>query len=165
MKQAKHHAEKKKRPKYWSYNPIPPYMHSPHPCPFRSWVFYSSQYHQSYCKREATTVQEILKIRDRRLLQSHGSTHRMQSVCDNIPTTLPSDLESVGYHSKCYRRFTAHLDRLKDDTNEEEEEASTSRQHHSPRKSTSVGSHGPLFPPECIFCEKLEIKGADRRIE
>jgi hypothetical protein len=58
----------------------------------------------------------------------------------------------------------AHLDRLKDDTNEEEE-ASTSRQHHSPRKSTSVGSHGPLFPPECIFCEKLEIKGADRRTE
>ena len=111
-------------------------------------------------------LQEILKIRDRRLLQSHGSTHRMQSVCDNIPITLPSDPESVGYHSKCYRRFTAHLDRLKDDTNEEEEEeASTSRQHHSPRKSTSVGSHGPLFPPECILCEKLEIKGADRRTE
>lgn len=93
-------------------------------------------------------LQDILKIRDRRLLQAHGSNHRMQSVCDSIPTTLPSDLESVGYHKQCHQRFTAHLDRWKDDTNDAEEEASTSGQHHSPRKSTLVGSHVQLFPPD-----------------
>lgn len=40
-------------------------------------------------------LQQIHKIRDRRLRHSHDSPHRMQSVCEQIPTTLPTDLEKV----------------------------------------------------------------------
>jgi hypothetical protein len=32
---------------------------------------------------------------------------------------------------------------------------------HSPRKHSA----GPVFPPEYIFCEKVEIKGVDRKTE
>ena len=41
-----------------------------------------------------------------------------------------------------------------------EPKASTS-QVHSPRRHST----GPIFPPECIFCEKVEIKDADRKKE
>lgn len=99
-------------------------------------------------------LQEFNKIRDLRLQHSHDSPHRMQSVCDQIPTTLPTDLQRVGYHRGCYQHFTRHLNRLQD----EQHAATTSERHHSPRKSVSAASHGPIFPPECIFCETLEIK-------
>lgn len=104
-------------------------------------------------------LQQLLTIRDQRLHQSHESPYRMQPVCDQIPTTLPDDLESVGYHRQCYVRFTANLHWLGDDT---EPEASTSQRHLSPRKSSSAG---PIFPPECIFCGKPEIKDGDRKTE
>ena len=77
----------------------------------------------------------------------------MESVCAQVPTILPGDLESVGYHRKCYMSFTKNLHRLRDDT---EPEPSTSQRHHSPRKPG--GSAGYVFPPECIFCETVEIK-------
>ena len=80
-------------------------------------------------------------------------------MCDQIPTALSDDLESVGYHRQCYVRFTANLRRLEDDT---EPVASTSLRHHSPRKLTSGG---PIFPPECIFCGKTEIKDGYRKTE
>lgn len=107
-------------------------------------------------------LQQLHKIRDRRLHQSHESPYRMQSVCDQIPTTLPDDLKSTGYHRQCYQRFTCNLHLLGDDT---EPEASTSQWHHSPRKLSSAGSAGPIFPPECIFCDKIEIKDGDRKTE
>ena len=104
-------------------------------------------------------LQYLHKIRDRRLQQSHDSPYRMQSVCDQIPTTLPDDLETVGYHRNCSQRFTGNLHRLGDDT---ETEPSTSQWHHSPRKLSSAG---PIFPPECIFCEKVVIKDGKRKTE
>uniref|UniRef100_UPI00358E939A uncharacterized protein n=1 Tax=Myxine glutinosa TaxID=7769 RepID=UPI00358E939A len=84
----------------------------------------------------------------------------MQSVCDQIPATLPDDLERVGYHSKCYKHFVRHFHRLGDDT---EPGPSTSSWHHSPRKPG--GSAEPIFLPECIFCEKVETKDAHRNTE
>ena len=92
----------------------------------------------------AEKLQQLHKIRHQRLKQSHESPHRMQSVCDQIPSSLPDDLESVGYHRTCYQRFTANLERLVHDT---EPEPSTSQTYRSPRQSSS----GPIFPPECIF--------------
>ena len=104
-------------------------------------------------------LQQLHSIRDRRLRQTHESPHRMQSVCDQIPMTLPDDLDCVGYHRQCYQRFTGNLNRLGDDT---EAEASTSQSHHSPRKLSSTG---PIFPPECIFCDRLEVKSSKRKTE
>uniref|UniRef100_UPI00358E566E uncharacterized protein n=1 Tax=Myxine glutinosa TaxID=7769 RepID=UPI00358E566E len=105
-------------------------------------------------------LQLLQKIRDRRRNQPHDSPCRMQSVCDQIPATLPDDLERVGYHSKCYKHFVRHFHRLGDDT---EPGPSTSSWHHSPRKPG--GSAEPIFPPECIFCEKVETKDAHRNTE
>ena len=107
-------------------------------------------------------LKQLHNIRDRRLHLSHESPYRMQSVCDQIPVTLPDDLESAGYHRQCYQRFTGNLHLLGDDT---AAETSTSEWHHSPRKMSSAGSAGPIFPPECIFCEKVQIKDGDRKTE
>ena len=109
----------------------------------------------------AEKLNHIHTIRDRRLSQPHESPYRMKEVCDHIPATLPDDLESVGYHRQCYQRFTANLHLLGDER-PTEVEASTSQRHHSPRKISSIG---PIFPPECIFCDKLEVKGGDRKTE
>lgn len=108
-------------------------------------------------------LQELHKIRDRRLLQPHESPYRMSAVCTHIPATLPNDLESVGYHGQCYQRFPGNLHRL-GDAMPSEQEPSTSHRHHSHHKS--VGSTAPIFPPECIFCGKSNaIKGDHRRTE
>ena len=87
----------------------------------------------------------------------------MQYVCDQIPPHLPDDLNSIGYHRQCYQRFIANLNRLPDLQHDEEPEASGG--HRSPRKSSSLKSAGPLFPPECIFCGKVEKKDAGRKTE
>lgn len=117
--------------------------------------------------RQGTAIEklhQLLEIRDRRLAQVHDSPNRMQSVCDQIPATLPDDLDSVGYHRSCYQRFTGNLDRLKD--NEPEESVLLQQRPRSVRRSSTTGATGPLFPPECIFCEKVEIKvGKDRKTE
>ena len=67
---------------------------------------------------------QFQQIRERRLLQPHSSPYRMEDVCNLIPDTLPSNLEDIGYHRKCYSNFVHHLDRIKDD--EEEPQGSTS---------------------------------------
>ena len=87
----------------------------------------------------------------------------MQSVCDQVPTTLPDDLTNVGYYRQCYQRLRANLHRLPD--NIEAGEPETSQRHHSPRKLCSTGSAVQLFPPECIFCDKVEIKSSGRKTE
>jgi hypothetical protein len=109
-------------------------------------------------------LQQLHKIRDRRLNQSHDSPYRMQLVCDQIPTTFPDDLKTVGYHRQCYQRFTSNLHLLRDVT---QPEPSTSQRHHSPRnrKLSYPDSARPIFPKECIFCEKIEKKGGDRKTE
>ncbi|KAG0712094.1 hypothetical protein GWK47_002151 [Chionoecetes opilio] len=82
-----------------------------------------------------------------------NSPRRMEAVCAQIPETLEGvDLEIIGYHRPCYQHFTANLHRLNDST-----VASMSTKHHSPRKLSSAES-SQLFPPECMFFEKFEIK-------
>jgi hypothetical protein len=66
-------------------------------------------------------------------------------------------LERTGYHSRCYQYFPGNLHHLGD---EFEPEASNLLLH-SPLKHSA----GPVFPPEYIFCEKVEIKGVDRKTE
>ena len=100
------------------------------------------------------------QIRDERLQQSHDSPYRMQSICDQIPDTLPDDLTSVGYYRKYYQRFTGNLNLLRDDAKPE-----ASSLDHSPRKSCSGQSTGHIFPPECIFCDKIQIKTGSHKTE
>jgi len=107
-------------------------------------------------------LEYLQNIRNQRLKLAHDSPYRMQSVCDQIPETVPNDLESTGYHRQCYQRFTGNLHLLSDGTGAK---TSDSTWHHSPRKLASGASASPLFPPECIFCDKLEIKGSDRKTE
>lgn len=110
-------------------------------------------------------LQQLLEICDWRLNQVHESPYQVQLVCDQIHTTLPEDLDSVGYHHQCYQCFTGNLDHL----NDKEPKESTLQPHqqqqpHSLRRSSGVT--GPLFPPECIFCLKIEIKvSSDRKTE
>ena len=99
-------------------------------------------------------LEYLMDIRDWRLQEAYDSPQRMQSVCDQIPTIamLPDDLSTIGYHRVCYQRFTSNLNRLKGESGAKTLAPLTTR---SPRKSTSAG---PIFPPECIFCETIERK-------
>ena len=80
----------------------------------------------------------------------------MKNVCDMLPETLDGlDLDTTGYHRRCYQEFTTHLDRLQIAS----ANASTSEKHHSPHKKISVGASPVTFPTdECTFCEKNDIK-------
>ena len=93
-------------------------------------------------------------IRHRRLMEPRDSPHRMEDICNQIPDTLAGvNLEVIGYHRGCYQKFTKNQDRLKCSTTPSES-ATTTR---SPRKASSLSAMR-LFSPECIFCEKLEVK-------
>lgn len=96
-------------------------------------------------------LEQLLEIRNKRLNQEHDSPYRMQTVCNLIPTTLPEDLDSIGYHRQCYQRFTSNLNRLKENENDYSNSSSLEQQL---RLSRSLSSAGPPFPPECIFCQK-----------
>ena len=108
-------------------------------------------------------LQQLLEIRYRRLHEVHDSPNRMQTVCDQIPTTFPDNLECVAYHRQCYQRFTGNLNRLQDKGNQDSSSSQSHQQQrpHSLRKSTGLTC--PLFPPECIFCQKIEIKAGSNR--
>ena len=97
-------------------------------------------------------------IRDKRLGQPPESKHRMEAVCKQIPESLEeADLETIGSHRQCYQLFTCNLHRLRLPGNDPQ--PSTSRRHHSPRKhQDSDSKKSPLFPPECIFRDKVQIK-------
>jgi len=96
---------------------------------------------------------QLHSIHDKRLIESQESPNRMEEACNNIPESLSgADLEAIGYHRGCYQNFTKNQDRLKSSVTSNE--ASTSR---SPRKPPS-SSAMQLFPPECIFCQRLELK-------
>ena len=98
---------------------------------------------------------QLHNIRDRRLMEPQDSPNRMEDVCIQIPENLEgANLEAIGYHRGCYQKFTKNKDRLKSGITANDKAATTAR---SPRKSSS-SSTTRLFPPECIFCEKLEIK-------
>lgn len=102
----------------------------------------------------ADKLAQLHDIRDRRLLEPRGSPNRMEDICNQIPESLAGEnLETIGYHRGCYQKFTKHQDRLKCSVTSNDG-ACTSR---SPRKSRP-SSATQLFPPECIFCQKLELK-------
>ena len=48
-------------------------------------------------------LQHLKDIRDLRLSKPQGSVHRMESVCNGIPTDLR---DNHGYHRDCYQHFT-----------------------------------------------------------
>ena len=87
-------------------------------------------------------------------MEPQDSPNRMEEVCNQIPESLAgADLETIVYHRGCYQKFTKNQNHLKFSVTSNER-SSASR---SPRKSSSSSAMG-LFPPECIFCEKLELK-------
>ncbi|KAG1653515.1 hypothetical protein GQR58_025525 [Nymphon striatum] len=101
-------------------------------------------------------LEMLHNLREKRLLQSRDSPARMEAVCRLIPDNLDDvDLERTGYHRGCYQAFTKHQNRLKCFV--PDDEPSTIR---SPRKSSTSSKN--IFPPECIFCEKLETKVSGR---
>ena len=51
-------------------------------------------------------VRQIAKLR---LSQPAGSSARFTDICEKIPETVS---DGDGYHSKCYQRFSSHLDSL-----------------------------------------------------
>ena len=95
----------------------------------------------------------LQNIKDRRLKESLDSPYRMTNAGSCIPESLDGiDLEFYGYHKSFNQTFTKNLDRLKHNL-EVDEEASTSR---SPCKLPKLTTQ--MFPPECTFCDKLEVK-------
>ena len=94
----------------------------------------------------------LLQKRDQRMAEPIDSVHRMTSVCESIPESLDGlDLSVYGYHRKCYQYFTKGFDRL----SVSQDQAECSSALHSPRKKEQ---HQVLFPPECIYCDNLEVK-------
>ena len=84
----------------------------------------------------------------------------MEDVCSLIPETLEgTDLEAIGYHRQCYQQFTKNQDRLKQLNSPE---SSTSKPHHSPRQKLVCNETRTLFPPECIYCDMIEITNAGK---
>lgn len=108
------------------------------------------------CNTKGSPIDKLAQlkdIRDKRLAQPTDSPYRMEEACRNIPENLDEvDLSETGYHRICYQTFTKNVDRLKPMTLKETPDETSSR---SPRKLPSASN---LFPPECIFCEKLETK-------
>ena len=83
-------------------------------------------------------LSKLLQIRETRLAESINSPQRMKDVCDMLPKTLDGlDLETTGYHRRCYQEFTAHLDRL---------QVAPRKMHHSPRKNKSAAASPVRFP-------------------
>ena len=70
----------------------------------------------------------------------------MTPICAQIPEVCEPH---HGFHRKCSQRFTMNQNRLK--VKEDSPEVENTASSRSPRKKKVPG---PLFTPECIFCEK-----------
>ena len=93
---------------------------------------------------------QLIDTRDQRLCEPLDSPYRMEDACRCLPESLDGlDLDTVGCHRGCYQAFTKNKDRLQSNT------IMTSKSY-SPRKRSPSATI--LFPPECIFCQKLQIK-------
>ena len=93
---------------------------------------------------------QLHSIRNKRLQESCDSPYRMHDVCFNIPKTISEiDLGTTGYHRGCYQAFTKNQDRL----SQWKASETPNQKHHSPR---IVPNAQNTFPPECIYCNKLE---------
>ena len=91
-------------------------------------------------------IARLRDIKEKRLLQPAYSSYRMEAACAKIPDVLENH---HGYHTVCYQRFTANLNRLK--PADEVPEATTSR----PRRSSADKI---IFNPDCIFCKSEKKK-------
>ena len=104
----------------------------------------------------AEKLSSLHQIWDNGLAEPNDSPHRMENIWTLIPETLEGvDLESVGYHRYCYQQFTQNQNRLKQLNIQI---PSTSKAHQSPRRTAHSTESRTLFPPECIYCEKIEMK-------
>ena len=107
------------------------------------------------CQVKGSATDKLHDIRDLRLQEPVDSVLRMEDVCSLIPDSLAVvNLETTGYHRACNRNFIKNQESLQKRSTVAPQEASTSR---SPSKRAS-SSAIQLFPPECIFCGKLEVK-------
>ena len=62
-----------------------------------------------------TKLEYLQNIKKRRLKEDTNSSQRMKTVCDLIPNSLDGlDLETTGWHRKCYQTFTKNLDWFKE---------------------------------------------------
>ena len=69
---------------------------------------------QSCYEGASKTLEYLHNVRQRRRNEEQNSVHLMKPVCDLIPNSLDGlDLETNGWHRKCYQAFTKNLDRLK----------------------------------------------------
>ena len=93
-------------------------------------------------------------VKTKRLAQPHESQLRMKDICDKIPLRITDiDVETTGYHNACYQKFTKNMDCLISSSESYEQQPSTSKR--SPRKQSAPDF---LYPPTCIFCEKIQIQ-------
>ena len=83
-------------------------------------------------------------------MEPRDSPYRMDDVVNQIQTLTGADLEAVGYPQGCYQKFTKNQNRLRGSATPSEIISKT----RSLRNSLSP-SASRLFPPECVFCEKL----------
>lgn len=67
------------------------------------------------CKGSATkALQNLQKVKEKRLKEDLNSAYRMKEVCGSIPDSVDGlDLELTGWHRKCYQLLTENLDCLK----------------------------------------------------
>ena len=80
----------------------------------------------------------------------------MKKIFDKIPEVLTGlNLETTGYHRKCYQKFTENLDRfdIVSDTNVQQMKDQISRSPRRPQLSPTNA-----YPLECIFCKNVELK-------
>ena len=99
----------------------------------------------SELKDSGDRIRYLQSVRELRLSMPPGSSSRMETVCEQIPTVI---LECHGYHRDCYQRFTNHLDRLKPT------ESMTIPSTSQGRQSRGSIDKVALFAKDCIFCNK-----------
>ena len=72
---------------------------------------------KTYSKKDAPgkKLKDLLKIRDDRLKLPINSPYRMHKQCKSIPESLDGiDIALTGWHRECYKKFTHHIDRIKE---------------------------------------------------
>ena len=106
--------------------------------------------------------QFLQEIRRKRMSQPFGSAARMEKTCERIPDNLGGkSLDEVGYHQQCYKNFTGNGERVH--PSDEAPATSSGKSICSPRKSLPLGCKSrQLFPPESIFCDKLQKRRNDK---
>lgn len=106
----------------------------------------------------AEKIMFLNEIKVSRLAEPLDSAYRLEDSCRSLPSSLEDVATGTiaGYHRKCYANFTMNLARLKQPPKHAfSPSSSIPGKHHSPRKRKCEAD--VLFPPTCIFCDKLEI--------